>query len=93
VSGRASGELHEVVVPLLVDAEHFLDLRLGLQREVLRAAAAQMKHAALAAAALGGEHDRAGLVDVALTSNASLLPSSACAATFIPIELSPGDDV
>ena len=27
----------------------------------------------------------------ALTSNRSLLPASACSATFIPIELSPGE--
>ena len=35
-------------MPLLVDAEHFLDLRLGLQREVLRAAAAEDHDRALA---------------------------------------------
>ena len=38
------GDLQEVVVALLVDAEHFLDLRLGLQHEVLRAAAAADQH-------------------------------------------------
>ena len=62
--GARVGHLEEVVVAPLVDAEHLLDLRLGLEHEVLGAAAADDEHAALAAAALGLEHDRRGLVDV-----------------------------
>ena len=45
--GARVGDLQEVVVALLVDAEHFLDLRLGLQHEVLRAAAAAGSSTAL----------------------------------------------
>ena len=55
--GARVGHLEEVVVAPLVDAEHLLDLRLGLEHEVLGAAAADDQHPALAAAALGLEHD------------------------------------
>ena len=48
----------------LIDPEHFLDLRLGLQHEILGAAAAQDHHTAPAATAFGVEHNRRGLVDV-----------------------------
>ena len=62
--GAGVGELQEVVVAPLVDAEHFLDLRLGLEQEVLGTAAASDQGAALATTPLGLEHDRRGLIDV-----------------------------
>src|SRR5215204_1189431 len=70
------GDLQEVVVAALVYAEHFLNLRLGLEHEVLRASAAEDEDGRLAAvlpplvasavdgAALGGEDERGRLVDV-----------------------------
>src|SRR6185503_16632879 len=58
------GELQIVVMALLADAEDFLDLRLGLQDEVLGTAAADDQHAALAAADLGREYDGRRLVHV-----------------------------
>src|SRR5439155_1182668 len=59
------GELDVVVVPLLLDAEHLLHLRLGLEDEVLGRPAAEYEHARLPARALGPEHDGGGLVHVA----------------------------
>ena len=49
---------------LFVDAEHLLDLRLGLQHEVLGAAAAEYHHAASAATTLRFQYDRRRLVDI-----------------------------
>ena len=49
---------------LFVNAEHFLNLRLGLQHEILRAASTQNHHAASASIAFGIEHDRRCLVHV-----------------------------
>ena len=49
---------------LVRDAQHLLDVRLGLEQEVLGAAASQDPHCALAAARLGVPHDRRALVDV-----------------------------
>ena len=72
--GTRVGDLQEVVVALLVDAEHFLDLRLGLQHEVLRAAAAADQHRALPAAALRAEHDRRRLVHVGVRVDHALVP-------------------
>src|SRR2546422_3076906 len=51
-------------MPLFADAQHFLDLRLRLQHEVLRAAAADDQDAALAAVGLRVEHDGRRLVHV-----------------------------
>ena len=53
-------------MPPLVDAEHFLDLRFRLEREVLRRSAAHDHDRALAAAALCVEHDARRLVHVAV---------------------------
>ena len=47
--GPGVGDLEEVVVAALGQAEHFLDLRLGLEDEVLGAAAAEDQDARLAA--------------------------------------------
>ena len=63
--GAGVGDLEEVVVAALGQAEHFLDLRLGLEDEVLRAAAAEDQDARRAAAPLGLVDDRGRLVDVA----------------------------
>ena len=60
------GALQEVVVPLLLDAHDLLDLRLGLQHEILRTAAAQNEHAARVARALRVIHDARRLVHVAV---------------------------
>ena len=57
---------------LLADAEHFLNLRLGLEHEVLGAPAADDQHTALAAADLGREDDRRGLIDVGAHVEAQL---------------------
>ena len=63
-------------MPALIDPEHFLNLRLGLQHEVLGAAAAENDHRALATrgvrrplpghpvAALRAQDDRRGFVDI-----------------------------
>ena len=59
------GDLEEVVVPFLFDPEHFLDLRLGLKREVLGRAASQNQDRALPARLLRPVDDRRGLIDVA----------------------------
>src|SRR6266480_1246022 len=50
--GARVGHLEVVVMPLFADAQHFLDLRLRLQHDVLRAAAADDQDAALAAVGL-----------------------------------------
>jgi len=63
--GARVGHLHEVVVPGLVQAQHLLDLGLGLKDEVLRRAAAQDQDARGSAGFLGLVDDRGGLVDVA----------------------------
>src|SRR2546423_5813458 len=52
------GYLQEVVVPFFVDAEYFLNLRLGLQHEILGTATAQNHYATSAATTLGFEADR-----------------------------------
>src|SRR5437016_10513744 len=62
--GARVGHLEVVVMPLFADAQHFLDLRLRLQHEVLRAAAADDQDAALAAVGLRVEHDGRRLVHV-----------------------------
>ena len=46
--GAGVGDLQEVIVAALVQAEHFLNLRLRLQHEVLGRAAAEDEHAAAA---------------------------------------------
>src|SRR5690349_8918908 len=68
------GHLQEVIVTTLVDAEHFLDLWFSLQQKVFRRAAAENEDsrspflftavARLHGAALGGKHDRGGLIHV-----------------------------
>ena len=58
------GDLDEKVLAEFLDAQNFLDLRLGLEREILRAAAAPEHHAAAPARALGGEDDAGGFVHV-----------------------------
>ena len=58
----------------LVNAEHFLNLRLRLQGEVLGAAATHDGKAALAAAALGVQHDARRLVDVGVGVNHARVP-------------------
>ena len=45
--GAGIGELQEEVVPRFVEAEDFLNLRLGLQQKILRRAAAEDQDAAL----------------------------------------------
>ena len=62
--GAGVGDLQEVVVAALVQAQHFLDLRLGLQDEVLGRAAAEDEDAA-AAGLLGVVDEGRTLVDVA----------------------------
>ena len=42
--GPRVGHLQKIVVALLRDAHHFLDLRLGLQHEIFRRAAAEDEH-------------------------------------------------
>ena len=43
---------------LLVDAKHLLNLRLGLQHEVLRGATAEDEDGGFAGAAFGAQYDR-----------------------------------
>src|SRR5262249_56889295 len=62
--GPGIGYLQKVVVSFLLDFEHFLNLRLGLQNEVLWTAAPQNKHRRLSTAALCGKHDRRGLINI-----------------------------
>jgi len=61
--------LDEVVVPFLLDAQYFLDLRLGLQQEVLWRAAAEDPNRALAARAFASST----MAAVSATSTAGLI--------------------
>jgi hypothetical protein len=87
------GELQEVVVALLLDAHHLLDLRLRLQHEVLGAPPPKMTTRRLAAAALAIQHDGRRLVHVGIDVELQLQPLERPAATFMPMDESPGDDV
>ncbi len=51
-------------MPPLVQAEDLLDLRLGLEHEVLGAASANHEDTARAAVTLGVQHDGGRLVDI-----------------------------
>src|SRR5213082_296171 len=91
--GASVGDLQVVVVALLADAQDFLDLRLRLQHEILGGAASDDQDGALAAVRLRVEHDRHVSFTSALGSKRSREPVSACSATFMPMDESPGDDV
>ena len=56
--------MKEVILAVFLDAQHFLDLRLGLEHEVFWTAAAPEHHGALAAGPLGGEDDGGGFIHV-----------------------------
>src|SRR3954465_15171619 len=45
--GTRVRDLEEIIVSFLIDSEHFLNLRLCLEHEILRAAAAENQHCAL----------------------------------------------
>src|SRR5436189_168530 len=74
--GAGVGDLEEIIVTALGQAEDFLDLRLGLQDEVLRAASAEDQDARRAAL-LRLEHDRGRLVHVAQGVDLELAPAEA----------------
>ena len=76
---------------LFLDAHHFLNLRLGLQHEVFRRTAAQNEHAGFVAAGFRFVNDRrpSGSRRGSRPS-ISFESRMAIAATFMPIELSPG---
>src|SRR5437867_7507838 len=63
--GAGVGDLDEVVVAAVGQTEDLLDLRLGLQDEILRRPTAQHQDPALAVPLPGGVDDAGGLVDVA----------------------------
>ncbi len=92
--GPRVGHLQEVILAEFLDAQHFLDLRLGLEHEVLRAAAAPQHHARSCRRARLAASTKAV---VSLTSMdglmRSLLPRSSTPATFMPMVESPGEEV
>ena len=53
-----------LIVAPLVDSQHFLNLRLGLQYEVLRAPAAHDEHPTLPTVPLSIEDETGGFVDI-----------------------------
>jgi hypothetical protein len=67
-------------------------VRLGLQQEVLGAATAEDPARGASARLLGVVDDPGREIDVLIDVDQRARPSSASAATFMPIELSPGDD-
>src|SRR6185503_20502040 len=62
----------EIVVALFGDAHDLLDLRLGLEHEVLRAAAAEDEHAARVPGRLGFVDNGRGLVHIVVHVDAQL---------------------
>jgi len=58
------GDLEEEVVPLFLDLEHFLNLRLGLQHEVLRRTSTKDQQPAQSSLPLCVENDRCRLIDI-----------------------------
>src|SRR3954469_14798421 len=62
--GTGVGDLNEKVLSDFFDAQHFLNLRFGLEHEVFGTAATPKHHAAAAAATFGREHKSSGFVDI-----------------------------
>jgi len=77
-------------VTLLVDAEHFLICGSVWSMKFLGLPPPTMRQALFPPPRLD-QDDRRGLVDVRAYVKRSWLPARACSATFIPIELSPGE--
>jgi len=77
----------------LLDAEDLLDLRFGLEQEILRRSAADHNRTGLVAAPFRVQHDGRAFIDVDARLTRSLLPRSSTPATFMPMVESPGDDV
>ena len=60
------GALQKVIVALLINPHHFLDLRLGLKHEILRATSPQNENRRRAPGSLGIIDDRGALIDIAV---------------------------
>jgi len=72
------------------DAHDLLDLRFGLQHEIFRRPSAQNENRGFPPARFRLIDNGRRLIDIAMTSSINLESRMAMAATFIPMELSPG---